>query len=96
MSFFGVNFILQKFCSCKKWQISGMSWSSVEILKPKFGQYFAAGLVELMKLYFSRDYEARFGQDFEVSSLVKMLMFGWDFEVDACQDSENEIWSRFV
>ena len=23
-------------------------------------------------------------------------MLGWDFEVDACRDSEDEIWSRFV
>ena len=45
-------------------------------MKPQFGQYFAAGLVEVLKLNRSHDYEARFGQDFEVSSLVKMLMFG--------------------
>ena len=45
-------------------------------MKLQFGQYFAAGLLEGLKLNLSHDYEARFGQDFEVSSLVKVLMFG--------------------
>ena len=40
-------------------------------------------LVEVLKLNFGQDPEARFGQYF----LIEMLMFGWDFEVDA--------WSRF-
>ena len=66
------------------------SWGSAKIVKPQFGQYFAAGLVEVLKLNRSHDYEARFGQDFEVSSLVKMLMFGWDFKVD--QDLCNNLW----
>ena len=28
--------------------------------------------------------------------LVEMPMFGWNFEVSALCDSEDEIWSRFV
>ena len=51
-----------------------------KILKLKFGRYFAADA--WLRLW-SRDSEARFGQDFE----VEMPMFVWDFEVDA--------WSRF-
>ena len=41
----------------------------------------------VMKFNLGQDSEARFGQDFEVSSIVKIVMFSWDFEVDA--------WSRF-
>ena len=27
---------------------------------------------------------------------MERLMFGWDFEVDPCRDSEDKIWSRFL
>ena len=42
-------------------------WSSSQIFKLKFGQYFDADLVDIMKLNLDWDYEARFVQDFEVS-----------------------------
>ena len=59
------------------------SWSSGEILKLKFGQYFAADvwlrlrswiLVEIIKLCLVK---------IESLSLIEMLMFGWDFKVNA-------------
>ena len=59
------------------------SWSSGEILKLKFGQYFAADvwlrlrswiLVKIMKLGLVKILSL---------SLVEMLMFGWDFKVNA-------------
>ena len=63
------------------------SWESGEILKLKFGQYFAADvwlrlrsliLVKILKLGLVKILSLH---------LVKMLMFGWGFEVDA--------WSTF-
>ena len=46
----------------------------------KFGHYFAAD--EVTKLNLGQDYEARFGQDFNLI-LVEMLMFGSDFKVNS-------------
>ena len=69
------------------------SWNSGEILKLKFGQYFAAD-VEVTKLNLGQDSEVRFGQDFkfkfsrDADVWLKLLMLNWD--------SEIEIWSRFV
>ena len=72
------------------------SWSLGEILKLNFGQYFAVDvwlslrsliLVKILKLGLVKILSLH---------LVEMLMFGWDFEVDAGRDSEDEIWSRFV
>ena len=59
------------------------SWSSAEILKLKFGQYFAADvwlrlrswiLVNILKLGLLKIFTL---------DLVAMLMFCWDFEVNA-------------
>ena len=67
------------------------SWSSCEILKLKFGQYFAADvwlrlrswiLVKVMKLGLVKILSL---------SLVEMLMFGWDFKVNAKSRFRN--WS---
>ena len=58
-------------------------WSSGKILKLKLGQYFAADvwlrlwsliLVKILKLGLVKILSLH---------LVEMLMFGWDFEVDA-------------
>ena len=39
MAFLGVNFILQKFCSCKKkWQISGMDEYIIQDVSPGTNQ----------------------------------------------------------
>ena len=84
------------FCSDFQHKVrSGVwSWSSGDILKLMFGQYFAANvwlrlrswiLVKIMKLGLVK---------ILCLSLVKMLMFGWDFKV-FYQDFV-EVWSRFV
>ena len=62
-----------------------------------WSRFWNFGLVQVIKSRLGQDYEARFDRDFKVEvqsrfsswSLVKilMLMFRWDFEVDA--------WSRF-
>ena len=77
------------FCSDFKHKVWSRfwSWSSREILKLNFGQYFAADvwlrlqtwiLVKILSL-----------------NLVELLMFDWDFEVMLNWDSEIVIWSRF-
>ena len=56
------------------------SWGSGKILKLEFGQYFAADV-------WFRLYQVESWSRFRSLCLVEMLMFGWDFVVDA--------WSRF-
>ena len=56
------------FCSDFKHKVWSRfwSWSSGKILKLEFVHHFAADVfVEVMKLNFGRDSEARFGQNFE-------------------------------
>ena len=59
------------FCSDIERKVSSRFWSSSEILKLKFAQYFAA------------DVWLRLQSWILVKILVEMLMYGWDFEVNA-------------
>ena len=76
--------IKPNFCSDFEHKVSSRfwSWSSGKIFKLEFGQYFAADvlqrlwswiLVEMLKL----------GLVFWILSLVELVMFSWDFEVNA-------------
>ena len=70
------------------------SWSSGKICSWSLATFLRWYFVEVMKLNLGRDFEARFGQDFEV------LWRGWCLveilKLMLGRDSEDETWSRFV
>ena len=60
------------------------NWSSGEILKLKFSQYFAADpWLRLYKDYSWSGFWSYVWSRFWSLSVVQMLIFGWDFEVAA-------------
>ena len=90
---FGLTGLVIKlnFCSDFRHKACSGVWSSGKILKLKFGQYFAADiwlrlqswiLVKIMKLGLVKTF---------CLSEVEMLMFGWDFKVNASSRFRN--WS---
>ena len=91
--------IKQNFCSDFKHKVSSRywSWSSGKVFKLEFGQYFAADvlqrlwswiLVEILKLGLVKILKLKFYGEVDVWLRNFKSMLG--------QDSEDEIWSRFV
>ena len=70
-----------KFCS--ECQHNVWSWSSGEILKLKFGQHFAADVLKRWQIWILVNILKLGLVKILTWDLVEMLMFGWDFEVDA-------------
>ena len=64
----------------------------VKILKLKFRQDLQLWIGQFFLLMFCRGYEVESWSRFWSLSFMERLMFGWDFVVDPCRDSEDEIW----
>ena len=88
--------LVKNFCSDFEHKVWSRfwSWSSGKICNWSLATFLRWYFLEVMKLNLGRDFEARFGQDFEV------LWRGWclveTLKLMLGRDSEDATWSRFL